>query len=402
MLIHWGLYSILGRGEWVMHAEHIPFKEYAKLAEKFKPSKFNADRWVSLAKEAGMKYLVLTTRHHDGFCLYNSKVSDFTSVKTAAQRDFIAEYVKACRKAGLKVGLYYSLGDWRFGIPKISGTPAQARAMVAQAHAQVRELMANYGKIDLLWYDGGWCYPSLPDDGKREVARFWKSEKLNALVRKLQPHILINDRSGLPEDFGTPEGHVGAEESGRACESCMTMGDSYFSGWGYIKDNFNFKTTTQLIQCLVTAASGGGNYLLNIGPKPDGGIRKQEVDRLRAIGKWMKVNGESIYGSQRLPAKQACIPWGYGTFGITTVKGNSGYLHFFRWPGETAVVTGIRNRVLSARILGSNKKINAQQTADGRLFLKGLPGKPPNRNDTVIVLKLDRRPESFNYADIPL
>ena len=400
MFIHWGLYSVLGRGEWTMFAERIPPDEYAKLAARFNPAKFDADSWASLAKEAGMKYIVFTTRHHDGFCLYDSKVSDFTSVKTAAKRDFVAEYVKSCRKTGLKVGFYYSLLDWRFpGYFNRKKYPESFRATVKQCHDQVRELMTNYGKIDYLFYDGEWI-PDVPmtrsmEDGKGEspeIAKLWRAKELNRTVRKLQPEIIINNRSGIPEDIDTPEQAVSASKTGRAWESCMTMGDT----WGWARHDSNLKTTTRLIQYLATAANGAGNYLLNIGPKPDGTVKEEEVARLKEIGKWMKVNGESIYGSERPPTGLG------GIIGTTTAKENNLYWHIFRWPGETASMPGLKNKVLSATILSTGQKAKIEQTKDGRLFLTGLPKEPPDKNDTVIKLKLDGKPKIIDYSGIPL
>jgi alpha-L-fucosidase len=353
MFIHWGLYAIPARGEWVMHQEHIPADEYAELAKRFRPSKFDADAWAALAKGAGMKYMVLTTRHHDGFCLFDSQASDFTSAKTAAKRDFVAEYVRACRKAGLKIGFYYSLLDWRFRGYHVGRDkdPASVEAMVKQAHAQVRELLTNYGKM----------------------------------VRSLQPHILINNRSGLEEDLDTPEQHVTASRPGRGWESCMTIGDS--CGWGYIRHNPNMKSVTQLIQHLVTAASGEGNYLLNVGPKADGTIQDEYVERLRAIGKWMKVNGESIHGSQR-------CPFGGGIIGTTTAKGDTAYLHILRWPGEEACIPRVGNTVKSATVLATGKRAKVHQLPNGRLFLRGLPKAPPDKHDAVIRLRLDGPPRA--------
>ncbi|MBU0713738.1 MAG: alpha-L-fucosidase [Verrucomicrobia bacterium] len=410
MFIHWGLYSLLGRGECVMWAERIPVKEYAKLADRFTPARFDVDRWVSLAKAAGMKYVVFTAQHHDGFALYDSKASDFTSVKTAAKKDFVAAYVKSCRKYGLKVGLYYSLPDWRFpGYFNLGKYPQSFKAMIKQAHSQVRELMTNYGKIDYLWYDDFCDRLWIPDGepisstmeagGSPEIPKLWHSKQLNQMARSLQPQIMINNRSGLEEDLDTPEQAIAVSKPGRAWESCMTMGD--FCGWGYIKNNPNFKTTTQLIQNLVTTASGAGNYLLNIGPKPDGTVRAEEVTRLKEIGKWMQVNGESIYGSERLPDRWGGV-WGCGMLGAATVRGNNAYLHIFRWPGETVAVAGIKNKVLAATILATGRKAKIEQTKDGRLFLKGLPKEPPDRNDTVIRLKLDGKPKPFNYSGMPL
>jgi len=394
LFIHWGLYSLLERGEWVMHHERIPRGEYAKLADRFNPQKFDPDAWAGLAREAGMKYMVMTTRHHDGFCLFDSGVSDFTSTRTAAGRDFIAEYVKACRRARLKVGFYYSLLDWRFpgyfeGPKK---NPESFQAMVKQVHDQVRELLSNYGKIDIMWYDGDWLPPYRGLD--EEPAKLWQSRKLNAMVRKLQPHIILNNRAGLPGDLDTPEQRVTASRAGRAWESCMTMGDS--RGWGYVRNNPNFKPAAQLIQNLVMAAAGEGNYLLNIGPKPDGTVRKEELERLRALGKFMKVAGESVYSSERCPLSG-------GMLGLTTAKGNTAYLHIFRWPGREACIAGVGNQVRSARLLGSKAKLKVARDDDGRVIIKNLPARPPNPYDSVVALRLDGKPRAIrNWQFRPL
>lgn len=372
MFIHWGLYSILGRGEWVMYIEKIPKGEYAQLAKQFKPKRFNAKTWVKLASDAGMKYIVLTTRHHDGFCLFDSKVSDFTSVKTAAKRDFVAEYVKACRKYRMKIGFYYSLLDWRFsGYHNREKEPESFKEMVEQAHSQVKELMSNYGKIDILWYDGAWPYD----------AEAWQSKKLNDMVRKLQPHILINNRSQLPEDFGTPEQHIptAAPETKfptHLWESCMTMNDN----WGYSAGDKNWKSTRQLIMNLIRCVSGEGNYLLNVGPKPDGTIPEPSIKRLKEIGKWMKENKESIHHAGRAHFEG-------GMVGLTTAKNNKVYLHVFRWPGEEICLAGVKNKIRSGYLLASNKKVSVTQKGE-RLFIQGLPQKAPDAIDTVIVLKL--------------
>ncbi len=397
MVIHWGLYSLLGRGEWVMYVERIPAEEYSHLAEEFRPSRFDAKEWVLLAKQAGMKYIVLTTRHHDGFCLFDSKVSKFSSVAGAAGRDFVAEYVEACRNLDMRIGFYYSLLDWRFpgyhqGPEK---NPESFSQMVEQAHAQLKELMSNYGKIDYLFYDGGW----IPGIEQKEIAKYWRAKELNSMVRKLQPKIIINNRSGLPEDYDTPEQVVTPSPAGRTWESCMTIGD--FCTWGYTRYNPNLKSVTQLIQYLVTAASGGGNYLLNIAPKPDGTVPERYGERLNEIGEWMRINGESIYGSERIPAGFGGS-WGAGILGASTAKGNKVYLHIFRWPGETAVIPGIKNKVLSATLLKTGRKPKIEQTANGKVIIKGLPKEPPDKYDTVIMLELRGKPEPFNYEGIPL
>jgi alpha-L-fucosidase len=388
MFIHWGLYSLLGRGEWVMFHERISRDEYAKLAERFNPSRFDADAWAGLAAEAGMKYMVLTTRHHDGFCLFDSQVSDFTSVKTAAKRDFVAEYVEACRKAGLKVGFYYSLLDWRFpGYFDPVKYKESAQAMVEQYHRQVVELMTHYGKIDVLWYDGAWL-PYAPEG--TDVPAFWGSRQVNAEVRKLQPHILINNRSGVDEDLDTPEQHVTASKPGRGWESCMTMGDS--CGWGYIKNNPNMKTLPQLLQNLSTAAAGEGNYLLNCGPKPDGRIRAKEQARLRAMGAWLDRHGEAVYGSQRCPLSG-------GMLGLWTAKGTTGYLHVFRWPGQEAVTAWVGTKPKSAELLTTGKRAKVRLEHNGRLVISGLPRKPPDKNAAVIKVEFEGKIKTIREKD---
>ena len=397
MFIHWGLYSLLGRGEWVMWRERIARDQYAKLAKRFKPAKFDAQAWADLAVEAGMKYMVLTTRHHDGFCLFDSHVSDFTSVKSPANRDFVAEYVRACRKAGLKVGFYYSLLDWRFeGYWQRQRCKDSASAMVQQVHGQVRELMSNYGRIDYLFYDGEWV-PGLvlPRDmdgivRSEAVADFWQAKKLNAMVRRLQPNILINNRSGLPEDMDTPEQQVTASKPGRIWESCMTIGDS--CGWGYIRHSPNMKTTVQLLQHLVTAAVGEGNFLLNVGPKPDGTISRPECQRLQEMGKWLSVNGEGIYGSQRCSLDA-------GMIGVWTRKGNTGYLHMLRYPGSEAVVPLVATKARSAQLLATGAKLKVGHEHNGRLVISGLPTRPPDPCINTIKVRFAAEPRSIRETN---
>lgn len=370
LFIHWGLYALPGRGEWVLLQERIPNEEYAALAWRFRPDAWQADRWVELAQRAGTKYMVLTTRHHDGFCLFDSRVSDYTAVKTGARRDLVGEFVAACRRAGMRVGFYYSLLDWR--LPAWNRGPQQDptgwAALVHQAHEQVRELCSNYGTVDLLWYDG-----------MTFTAADWQSDKLNAMVRRLQPDIVINNRAGVPEDFDTPEQHTTPSSPGRLWESCMTIGE--YSGWGYIRHNPNLRTVTQLLQHLVYSASEGGNYLLNVGPKADGTIERAFTSRLEAMGKWLAVNGDSVYGTTR-------CPFGAASIGVTTCKGSTAYVHAFRWPGDTAVLVGVGNRVQAARVLATGQPARVEQHGD-RVILRGLPARPPDRHDSVISLELD-------------
>jgi len=385
LFIHWGLYSLLGRGEWAMFFERIPKEEYARLAERFVPERFDPDAWAALAVRAGMRYAVFTTRHHDGFCLFDSWVSDFTSVKSAAKRDFVAEYVSACRRHGLRVGFYYSLLDWRFpGYFDPNGNPESAREMVAQAHAQVRELMTNYGKIDYLFYDGEWVpdipyHRTLAESTKESpaIAEFWNSVELNKMVRKLQPEIVINNRSGLSEDVDTPEQYVVPSSPGRLWESCMTIGEF----WGYHKGENEFKSPARLIRLLATSVSGGGNFLLNVGPKPDGTVQEEFVERLEEVGRWLSVNGQSIYNCGRAPE---------GTnaryLGCLTAAGKTVYFHIHAWPGEEAVFVSEKVRFSSARLLSDGTPLRVRHEGNGRVILSGLPERPPDPRATVIAL----------------
>ncbi len=302
LFIHWGLYSLLERGEWAFVLDAIPADEYAKLARRFNPRRFDPDAIARLARAAGMKYLVHTTRHADGFCLFDSRhsVGDFTALRTPARRDLVAEFVAACRRHGLKVGLYYHLGDWREpGYFDPDRFPASARRMRESAHRQVEELMTNYGRIDLLWYDGwywehgrGQLWPGL---ARPRARTFWRAEALNARVRRLQPHILINDRSGPREDFGTPEQRVEAEREGRAWETCMTIGRQ----WGFTRYDSQRKTPQQILGQMVEAVSQGGNFLLNIGPRPDGSVDPRDRRTLEAIGRCVHAQAPAFYGDLR-------------------------------------------------------------------------------------------------------
>src|SRR5881628_2005889 len=254
MFIHWGLYSVLGRHEWVMENEGIPVAEYETLAKRFHPKPNFARDWARLAKQAGQKYMVMTTKHHEGFCNFDTKLTNYCAPKQGPGRDLVAEYVDAARTEGRRVGFYYSLMDWHHPDGARCATDEAARQrFVEYTHGLVRELMTNYGKIDILWYDVDW-----PLDAKG-----WESEKMNGMVFKLQPDIIVNNRNGLPGDFSTPEQEIRATKAGRAWESCMTMNDS----WGYQRADDNWKSAKTLVRNVVECAQGGGNYLLNIGPK---------------------------------------------------------------------------------------------------------------------------------------
>ena len=291
----WGSYSVLGKGEQIMSRERIPINEYDKLADLFNPPVGCMDSLVRLVKDAGMKYVILVTRHHDGFCLFNTKTTDYNTVKSKVGRDLVDEFVNACRKYDIKVGIYYSIGNWRWpGSRKPDLPEEEYNKMIEEVHSQVKELMTNYGKIDILWYDGAW-FIGKKGYSRSNMAEFWLSEKLNEMVRSLQPDILINKRSGIPEDFATPENIVTAS-SGKEWEACMTLG--YKPGWGYVKNNATLKTSVKVVYNIVDAVRLGGNFLLNFGLKPDGTLVDEELQTLKDIGEWMRINGESIYGTE--------------------------------------------------------------------------------------------------------
>ncbi len=364
LFIHWGLYSILGRGEWAMYNERIPGDEYAKLAKRFNPTRCDIGEWVALAKQAGMKYCVMTTRHHDGFSLFDSRVSTFTAPKTRAGRDFIREFVTAVRKAGLRVGLYYSLLDWRF--PGYWSGPRKDPKgwgrLVERVHAQVEELMTRYGRIDMLWFDGAWPW----------TAEDWQSRKLVRMIRRHQPHILINDRALHGHDFGTPEQQVIAEKG--LWEACMTMN----TWWGYYPADTNWKSTKQLLIYLLDCVRQGGNYLLNVGPKPDGTIPAPGVTRLTEIGRWMKRNGETIHGCGQAGRLWPVIDF-TSTVGPFTQKGNTVYAHALKWPGREITLGAERAKIKSASFLATGKKVAFEQRGK-RIFLRNLPKRPPTRS----------------------
>ena len=371
MFIHWGLYSQLGRHEWVMNRERIPVKEYEKLADSWHPLPWPARKWAALAREAGMKYMVMTTKHHEGFCLWDTNVTNYNAVKRGPKRDLVAEFVEAARNEGLRVGFYHSLMDWHHPDGARCAKNEEARKrFVEHTHGLVRELLSKYGKIDILWHDVAW--PLTPEQ--------WESERLNAMARKLNPDILINDRSKLPEDFGTPEQRVEAAAEGRAWEACMTMNDS----WGYMPCDQNWKDAKKCIRLLCQAAGGGGNLLLNIGPAPDGSIPSRSVRALREVGHWMKTNSDSIYGTERVEAEWMPV-------GIFTARGNRLFFHAFNWPGKEMVIGGLENRVVAASYLDGGEPIDVKQKGK-QLLLRGLPIEPPDPLDTVIELTVEGKP----------
>ena len=371
MFIHWGLYSILGRHEWAMELEGIPVAEYEQLAKQFKPKPNAARDWAKLAKRAGMKYMVMTSKHHEGFCHFDTKLTNYSSPQQGPGRDLAKEYLDAARAEGLRCGFYYSLMDWHHPDGARCATDEQARRrFVDYIHGQIRELCTNYGKIDVFWYDVAW-----PLDAKG-----WESQKMNDMVFQLQPDIIVNNRNHLPGDFGTPEQEIVAEKAGRDWEACMTMNES----WGYHKADDDWKTPKTIVRNLIQCARDGGNYLLNIGPRPDGSIPEESVRILTAVGEWMDKNGSTIYQAERCNVKESA-------FADFTRNGNTLYVHVYFWPGETVSIGGLQMKVKSAKLLASGKPVSFKQE-DFRVQFTGLPPSAPDQPATVIAVECDGEP----------
>jgi alpha-L-fucosidase len=373
MFVHWGLYSQLGRHEWVMNRERIPLAEYEPLADSWHPKERPAREWARLAKQAGMKYMVMTTKHHEGFCLWDTQQTDYNAVKHGPKRDLVREYVEACREFGLKVGLYYSLMDWHHPDGANCAIDEAARHRFLDfTQGCVRELCSQYGKIDILWYDVSWPL---------ESPERWETLKMNAMVRELQPEILINNRALMAEDFGTPEEQVTAENVGRAWEACMTFNGS----WGYMPISPDWRSTREVIELLRKAAAGKGNLLLNIGPAPDGSVPPEAVERLTEVGKWIGTYGEALYGQ----VDRADIHLTLGMLtGSWTLKGTTAYYWCSRWPGSELAIGGLDTKVRKASVLATGESLKFDQT-DNRLVLKGLPAQNPDKIAGVSVIKLE-------------
>ena len=373
MFIHWGLYSVLGRHEWAMEMEGIPATEYEKLAKQFNPKPNAARDWARLARRAGQKYMVMTTKHHEGFCNFDTKTTNYCATKQGPGRDLVREYVDAARSEGLRVGFYYSLMDWHHPDGARCATDEAARKrFVEYIHTHIRELMTNYGKVDVLWYDVAW-----PLDAKG-----WESERMNKMVFELQPDIIVNNRNKLAGDFSTPEQRIEAAEAGRAWESCMTMNDS----WGYQRADDAWKTPKQVVRNLITCAHDGGNYLLNIGPKPDGSIPAESVQILNSVGQWMDKNGRSIYITDICQPRRS-------RNGSFTRRGNTLYFHVHFWPGgDNLAFAGLRTKVKQASLLANGQRVEFEQD-DYHVRFKGLPIKAPDSPVTTLVVECESEPK---------
>lgn len=388
MFVHYGLYAQLGRNEWVQSLENISVEEYENLANTFCPKPGAPREWAKLAKAAGMKYMVMTTRHHEGFSLWDSKANPYNSVNYGPHRDIVREFVDACREFDLKIGFYSSLMDWHHPDGwKCAFDNKARRRFLDYIEAMNTELLTNYGKIDILWYD-----VSSPMQGWEG----WDSLERNQRLRALQPDIIINDRSQLSEDFGTPEGHVTAHN--RDWEACMT-----FNGisWGYV-DEVQAKTyaytAPRIIQMLNTCVRGGGNLLLNIGPKPDGSVPADAVEPLTQVGEWLSRNGEAVYGK-----RPRCSLGGNGVSASTySPDGNTVYIWQWIWPanGEMAF-GGYFDAPNKITILATGEEVDF--TSDGhRIMLHNLPKECPDPTGVgVIKMEFDHSPEFVEFSRYP-
>ncbi len=379
MFIHWGLYSLLGRGEWAYFNEKLPYHEYEALAREFDPQGFSTDEWADIARELGANYAVMVTRHHDGFALWDSDKSykGFTSMNAAAGRDFVKEFTDSCRRAQLKVGYYYSPMDWRFpGYFDPEHLTQSAAKMKAQCYGQVEELVTKYGAPDILWYDGGWLAHKGSDTSS---AWFWEPGKLNQMVRRHAPKAVINPRSGWEGDFYCDEGS--REVSGKIItvpwekNLCLCSGAS----WGWM-ENDPVQDLGWLIKMLVNVICRDGNILWNIAPDRNGKLSDGIRARICEFGGWIKAHGEAIYATRGGPIEPVD-----GVYG-TTFKGNTVYLHVLdRDKLDGMTIDAFPSRITDASLL-SGERVN--YTTDGyclRLESRALP----DEADTIMRITLE-------------
>ena len=391
MFIHWGLYAMPARHEWVKTRERIPEEKYDKYFEHFDPDLFDAREWARQAKAAGMKYAVLTTKHHEGFCMWDTQYTDYKCTNTPAGRDLVREYVDAFRAEGLRIGFYYSLIDWHhpeFPIdhlhPRRDDENAEALNKTRDMHKyaeymrnQVTELLTNYGKIDILWFD--FSYSEVPADAKPWMKgkgkNDWEAEKLIALARRLQPGIIIDNRTEIEQDVWTPEQFQPTEwvkhpETGELVvwEACQTFSGS----WGYYRDEQTWKNPEMLLRMLVNTVSLGGNLLMNVGPTSRGYFDARAQAALKVYADWMKFNSRSIYGcTMAEPEFVAPVDCRY----TQSADGSRLYLHLFAYPFAHLQLKGLAGKVEYAQFLHDGSEI---LFTDGKMdhFGEGLPQNP--------------------------
>ncbi len=361
LFVHYGLYSLLSRGEWLMNRERLTREEMSALAARFTAERFDAERICDLAVAGGMRYIILTTMHHDGFRLYDTELSDFNTMRYCG-RDLVAEVVTAARARGLRIALYHSLNNWTDEPDAVAAleSPDAYEAFIANTFARLRELVTRFNPIDVMWYDGWWPF----------TAEQWRGAAMNAMLRAVQPHLLFNGRNGLPGDFSTPEGHMSAPRPWRPWEGCMTHNDH----WGFHAGDQRWKDPEEVLSLLAAAAAGNGNLVLNVGPRGDGSIPEHSVEIIEAVGRWLGKYGECIYGTD---------PFTYGLMdrdghngdwshnGPFTLRGRSLYQIVRYWPGNELVIAGLDTEVERVELLGAGPCRFRQQ--DGKVTVFDLP-----------------------------
>jgi alpha-L-fucosidase len=399
LFIHWGVYSMIGREEWARQLLQIPLREYQYYADNFNPVSFDPDAWAALAKDAGVRYVIITSKHHDGFSMFDSRYTDYDIMKAKYGRDILGLLSASCKRAAIPLGFYYSIMDWHHPdyLPRRawetdrSAKGADFGRYMDFATNQVKELVTKYDPA-VLWFDGEW-------EHSNEEQRAFAIEKI---LLGLKPTLLINDRLFKREpghgDFGTPENYVPAtgvrnpDGTPRLWEACYTMN---WNGWGYNRYETEFHSASQLIRQLIEIVSKGGNLLLNVGPQPDGRIQADFVARLRRMGEWLRTNGEAIYGTtasvfERLPF-----------FGRCTVKGNTLYVHIMGWPADAKVrLPGLKTKVKRAYLLADPDKALAFRRA-AKDVVVGLPERALDPDATVVVVELQGPPEVEPYRIVP-
>jgi alpha-L-fucosidase len=397
LFVHWGIYSVAARHEWVKNREKISDADYQPSFDHFDPDLYDPHEWARQARRAGMKYAVITTKHHDGFCLWDSKLTDYKATNTPARRDLIRPFVEAFRAKGLRVGFYHSLIDWHHPEFPVDGLHPQRgdlefrerakgrdiRKYAEYLHSQVRELLTDYGKIDVLWLDFSypqWDWGWSKGKGKED----WQSEKLIAMVRELQPGILIDNRADLGGDFVTPEqvqprGWVEVDGKRVVWEACQTLNGS----WGYDRDNLDWKSPDVLVRMLVDSVAKGGNLLLNVSPTARGEFEPRAVRTLEAISDWTRLRGAAIYGGT---ASDYVSPPDCRY----TQRDDRLYLHLFAWPFRHVHLTGLRGKVRFARFLhdGSEVQLAREEAAAGDILTLSLPVQKPDVAVPVVELFL--------------
>ncbi len=390
MFIHWGPVSLKGTEIGWSRGKQVPEEEYDNLYKRFNPEKFSAKQWVDIAKAAGMKYMVLTAKHHDGFCLWDTKTTSYNMMHTPFKRDVVKELAAECKRQGIVFATYYSILDWyhpdynvsvrgRPGYKLPAGQAPDLDRYVKYMKTHLRELIKDHGPLGILWFDGEWEKPWTHRRG----------QDLYAYVRSLQPDIIINNRvdkgrSGMAGvtktdeeyagDYDTPEQQVGKFQTGRPWETCMTI----CSQWAW-KPNDKLKSLEECIRILVNTVGGDGNLLLNVGPMPDGRIEPRQAQRLREIGQWLEKNGQSIYATRGGPFKP-------GKWGASTHKDNKVYVHVLNWPGDTLALPPIAQKIVGSSLLGGPKA--AVKQTDQEITIS-VPTSDREPIDTVVVLELD-------------